>query len=198
MIAVSLLFAVTVPLNAQCYSRGCVGGGGGHGAAAYETGGYVQPIQQLFPQHIPQQLPQPQPSGYDYKMTPYARPPIEVLPSTTREIATVSLPPKSTEYEDYGKRPIDLKPSSAEGTAAVYETPIKPSSTYIREMPYRPYPQPPMPYRPLSVLPSPGCYVVQPQYYRPASYMPRGYMMPYAPTPSYAVAPSPLSRPPLQ
>ncbi|EPB68780.1 hypothetical protein ANCCEY_12132 [Ancylostoma ceylanicum] len=79
---------------------------------------------------------------------------------------------------------------------------VAPASTYIREtpvyQPYQPYvPRqlPQMPYRP-QPLPQAGCGPMVPQYYRPAPYMPRGYVLPYTPTPTYAPPPPPPPPPP--
>ncbi|KJH50448.1 ground-like domain protein [Dictyocaulus viviparus] len=207
MIVLLLLLGLTTQIDSQCYSRGCLNGynnGVGVGVRGYEGGHYAQAIPQPIPQQIPQ-IPQSQPVDYIYKINGYAQAPIEVNPSAERDIAAVPIPNKSTEYDEIDKKLSEIKPSSIEETANGIEEPIvKPpaSSTYIREMPYHPYAQRPMPmpYRPNPVLqtPSYGCNMMQPpQYYQPAPFMPRGYVMPYSQPASGMIQPPRYHQAPL-
>ncbi|EYC14158.1 hypothetical protein Y032_0041g371 [Ancylostoma ceylanicum] len=199
-IVLPAILALVVGVQSQCGYPRCGGGGGG---------GYQLPYSQHLaqPQPLPQPLPpvlQPQSVDYYYKpANTYAQPPTEVLPSVDKDITTATISAKSGDYEDIDKKLVELKTSAPEEPAPVIENPtVAPASTYIREtpvyQPYQPYvPRqlPQMPYRP-QPLPQAGCGPMVPQYYRPAPYMPRGYVLPYTPTPTYAPPPPPPPPPP--
>ncbi|KAK6758692.1 hypothetical protein RB195_016113 [Necator americanus] len=176
-------------VEAQCgYQSRC----GGYQAQYMQH--MVQP--QQFVQPLPQPVIQPQPIDYYYRTAnTYTQPPAEVVAGVEKEITTASIAaPKSVEYEDIDKKIGEFKTTLSEESASAVESPTaSPASTYIRETAvYQPYVPRQVAYRP-QPLPQAGCGAMTPQYYRPAPYMPRGYMIPY--TPTYATHPPPPPQP---
>ncbi|VDP01224.1 unnamed protein product [Heligmosomoides polygyrus] len=159
MIILLSLVGLALKVSAQCYQRGCGGGGGG----GYQ--GYQMPYGQQFHQQMPQQLPQPysqpfvqpQPMEYYYRSSSYAQPPTETL-SEKHSAETATLSTKSSEYEEYEKKLPEMKPALVEEPAPTVEVAAAtPSTTYIREVAYQPYQPPlrPLPYRQHPLLPAP-------------------------------------------
>ncbi|VDM81820.1 unnamed protein product [Strongylus vulgaris] len=200
------ILVITPLVAGQCGYR-CGGGGGGGGGGGYASpyGQYVA-LHQPIPQHLPEPVPQPiftqQPTGYFYRTGNYDQGHAEVIASE-KEAAPLLLPTKVPEYEDADKKVAELKSALSEESNDVAESlTIAPASTYIREtggyqppvshqIAYRPQ-LPPLP----QPVPQPGCIPMLPPHYRPAPYMPRGYVTPYAPMPTYAPPPPPLPPPP--
>ncbi|VDO23904.1 unnamed protein product [Haemonchus placei] len=222
MIILFLVLSSTLRVDTQCLTnQGCGGGGGFQPSYGHH---YSRQIAQPLPQLIAQPLPQPQPIEYYYRSNSYAQPPSDTLTSVDKEPASASSSAKTQEeYEEYDKKLPELKQIAVEESTSTSETvAVTPSKTYVREeiyqthpqpyqprpyqlqtfqpqplqpMPYQPYQPRPIAYRPIQVVPA-GCEGVQPHYYRPAPYMPRGYALPYAPSPTYPPLPPPPPPPP--
>ncbi|KAK6049587.1 hypothetical protein COOONC_12908 [Cooperia oncophora] len=213
MIILVAVLSLVLSVDTQCYSsQGCGGGGGGYQPSYGHH--YSQPV----PQPLPPVIAQPQPIEYYYRSNSYAQSPLETLASVDKEPSTATASTK--DFEDFEKKLPELKHTVVEeSTPAQTEVAVAtPSRTYIREdtymaqpqpqpQPYQPHPYPPHPpqpyqpyrpvaYRPLQVLPAAGCGGPPPPYYRPAPYMPRGYVQPYGPAPTYPMMPPPLPPPP--